>query len=261
MKMALSQSGDCANPIGVFDSGIGGLTVLQQIRATLHGENLLYVSDSWHFPYGGRSPDFISNRAVAITEFLIDRGAKAIVVACNTATAASVDVLRARYQLPIIGIEPAIKPAVAMTRSGGIGVLATEATLRNPRFHGLIKRFGAGKTIIAQPCPGLADCIEKGDWERPELRFLVTQFVKPLIEKGVDTIVLGCTHYAFIHALIQEVCGPAVAILEVGKAVALHLKNRLQEEGILEMKSTRGSEQFWTSGDPIEMRAAVNRLW
>jgi len=261
MKMAHSQSENCTNPIGVFDSGIGGLSVLRQIRSTLHGENLLYVADAGNFPYGGRSPDFISNRAVEITEFLIEKGAKAIVVACNTATAASVDVLRSRYQLPIIGIEPAIKPAVAMTRSGGIGVLATEATLRNPRFHGLIKRFGAGKNIISQPCPGLADFIETGDLAKPELRLLVTQFVRPLIEKGVDTIVLGCTHYAFIHALIQEICGPAIAILEVGKAVALHLKNRLHEEGMLEVKSIRGSEQFWTSGDPGEMRAAVSRLW
>ncbi|MDD5295648.1 MAG: glutamate racemase [Rhodocyclaceae bacterium] len=248
-------------PIGVFDSGVGGLSVLRQIRERLPGEDLLYVADSGHAPYGHRPAHAIEARSIAIGDFLLARGAKALVVACNTATAAAIHVIRARYGLPVVGIEPAVKPAVAATRSGVIGVLATHGTLKSPRFAGLVERFGAHARVMVQSCPGLVERIEAGDLESMETRRLLEAYVRPLLDGGADTLVLGCTHYPFLASLLAELAGPEVAVVEPGAAVARHLAHRLEESGLLRPRADGGTERFWTSGDLAQLNLLLPRLW
>ena len=248
-------------PIGVFDSGVGGLSVLRQIRDLLPGEDLLYVADSGHAPYGHRPDHVIEVRSLAIAGFLLERGAKALVVACNTATAAAIHVLRARYDLPVVGIEPAVKPAVLATRSGVIGVLATHGTLKSPRFAGLMERFGSQARVMVQACPGLVERIEAGDLESQETRQLLETYVRPLLDGGADTLVLGCTHYPFLASLLAELAGPDVAVVEPGAAVARHLARRLEETGLLRQRGESGLERFWTSGNLEQLNSLLPRLW
>lgn len=183
--------------VGVFDSGVGGISVLRHIRDSLPSEDLVYCADSLHTPYGGKSPEQIRQRSLALTAFLLEQGAKAIVLACNTATAAAVAALRERYALPIIGMEPAVKPAVAATRSGVVGVLATVGTLKSAQFAALLENYGKGVQVVTQACHGLVECVERGDLDAPATRALVRRYVEPLLAQGADTIVLGCTHYPF----------------------------------------------------------------
>ncbi len=211
-------------PIGVFDSGVGGLSVLREIRRLLPSESLIYVADSGHCPYGGKSYAEIRARASAITGFLSEQGAKAVVVACNTATAAAIDSLRATFSgVPIVGMEPAIKPAAAATRSGVVGVLATGATLGGERFASLAERLSAGSDgieFLTQPCPGLVEQVEPGDLDGPLTRDLLAQYVRPLLARGADTLVLGCTHYPFLRHTLADLVGPEVALIDTGAAVA-----------------------------------------
>ena len=197
-----------ARPVGVFDSGVGGLSVLRAIREELPDERLVYVADSGHAPYGDRPPGFIEQRAAAITAFLLSQDAKAVVVACNTVTGAAIESLRARFTMPIVAIEPAVKPAAAATTSGVVGVLATTVTLASSNFARLVDRFAGEVTVITQPCPGLVEQVERGEFDGFETRALVEQYVRPLLERGADTLVLGCTHYAFLTEVIREVAGP-----------------------------------------------------
>ncbi len=243
-------------PVGVFDSGVGGLSVLRQIRADLPGERLLYVADSGHAPYGNKPAAFIVQRALVITEFLLEQGAKAIVAACNTATAAAIHQLRARFHLPIIGIEPAVKPAVAMTRSGVVGILATGNTVRSDKFAHLLDQHGHRARVLVQPCPGLADCVEQGDLHGTEPRALLQRYLAPLLNAGADTLALGCTHYPFLTPLIQELTGPGVTILDPSPAVARHLRHRLIAAGLLAEGVSAGGERYFTSG-PLPPTAAV----
>jgi glutamate racemase len=196
-------------PIGVFDSGVGGLSVLRAIRDELPGEHLVYVADSGCAPYGERSAAFVVERALTITEFLVRQGAKAIVVACNTATGAAVESLRARFTIPIVAIEPAVKPAAARTQSRVVGVLATTGTLSSPNVGKLLANYGADVEFVIQPCPGLADRVEKGDLDSGQTRELVRRYVQPIVGKGADILVLGCTHYPFLRPIIEEVAGPS----------------------------------------------------
>lgn len=249
-----------ARPIGVFDSGVGGLTVLRHIRAALPAEDLLYVADSAHAPYGVKSPQFIEARALAIAEFLVARDAKALVVACNTATAAAISRLRERFDLPIVGMEPAVKPAAEATRAGVIGVLATSGTLESGKFAELVGRFGSQARVIVQPCPGLVERIEAGDLAGPQTRRLLEGFVAPLLEAGADTLVLGCTHYPFLAPLLRELVGPQAEIVESGAAVARQLARRLAETDFLSGQ-TQGTERFFSSGEPALLEALLPRLW
>ena len=248
------------SPIGVFDSGVGGLSVLIEIRRELPHEDLLYVADSGHAPYGDKPADEIQARAQVIVEFLVSRGAKAIVVACNTATGVSVDALRERWSIPIVGIEPAIKPAVATTRSGVVGVLATSQTIASTRFARLVETFGTGVDVMAQPCPGLVERIEDGDFSGPATRRLIDSYVRPLIEKGADTIVLGCTHYPFITAAIAETAGPGIAIIDPAAAVARELRRRLERGGSLRQDTAPGTTRFWSSGPLAHLQLALRRF-
>lgn len=251
---------DPSGPIGVFDSGVGGLSVLRHIRARLPGEDLLFVADSGHAPYGDRSPAWIRARSLQLSEWLVSQGAKAIVVACNTATAAATSALRARLPLPVIAMEPAVKPATAATRTGVVGVLATTGTLESARFAALLDRFAVGIEVVAQPCAGLVEVIERGELDAPATRALVTRFVTPLLDRGADTIVLGCTHYPFVREVIADVAGPGVTIVETGAAVARQVERRLTEASLLTPAGAAGRDRLITTGGATAA-ATARLLW
>lgn len=248
-------------PIGVFDSGVGGMSVLRHIRAELPWEDLIYVADSAHVPYGNKSPGYIRGRASSLAAFLVDQGAKALVIACNTATAAAAAHLRAAHGIPIIAMEPAVKPAAAATRSGVVGVLATEGTLRSAKFAALLERVGGGVRIVTQPCPGLVDQVERGELDGPTTRGMVKRYLGPLLHAGADAVILGCTHYPYLSPLIQELAGPGVAVIETGPAVARHLRRSLRDRELLARGRSPGKELFWSSAAPEAAAAVIRRLW
>ncbi|MEX6501730.1 glutamate racemase [Pseudomonas zhanjiangensis] len=247
--------------IGVFDSGVGGLSVLREIRALLPAESLLYVADSGHVPYGEKSPEFIRQRCRHLAEFLLGQGAKALVLACNTATAAGVAELRERYpQLPIVGMEPAVKPAAAATRSGVVGVLATTGTLKSAKFAALLDRFASDVRVITQPCPGLVECIEGGALGSQATRVLLRGYVEPLLAEGCDTLILGCTHYPFLRPLLAELVPASVSLVDTGAAVARQLQRLLAEHRLLAAGPAQPA-RFWSSGEPRQMQAVLPLLW
>ena len=251
-----------AGAIGVFDSGVGGLSVLQHIRHTLPHERLIYVADSGHVPYGDKSPAFIETRSLAITRFLISQGAEAIVIACNTATAAAAHSLRVKFnKMPILAMEPAVKPAIAATQSRVVGVLATVGTLESAKFAALLERYRGWKVkILTQGCPGLVDQVEKGELDTERTRELIVRYTRPLIEKGADTLVLGCTHYPFLAPLIHDVVGENIALIDTGAAVARHLMHRVKAE-LPPRVNEAGSETFFTSGDAEQASGIMSLLW
>ncbi|SDG49946.1 glutamate racemase [Pseudomonas benzenivorans] len=248
-------------PIGVFDSGVGGLSVLREIRALLPAESLLYVADSGHVPYGEKSPEFIRQRCRSLAAFLLEQGAKALVLACNTATVAGVAELRELYpQLPIVGMEPAVKPAAAATRSGVVGVLATTGTLKSAKFAALLDRFASDVRVITQPCPGLVERIEGGELDSPATRALLQGWVAPLLAEGCDTLILGCTHYPFIKPLLRELVPESVSLIDTGAAVARQLQRLLAERELLAAGPAQDA-RFWSSGAPLRMQAVLPLLW
>ena len=248
-------------PIGVFDSGVGGLSVLREIRRELPAEDLIYVADSGYAPYGDRPEDYVRGRALAIMEFLRAQDVKAVVVACNTATGIAVDALRARYTQPIVAIEPAVKPAAAQTRSRVVGVLATTQTLAGQKFAKLVSTYAGDVEVLTQACPGLVEQVERGALTSASTRSLVEQYLRPLLDKGADAIVLGCTHYPFVSDLIREVAGPSVSIIDSAGPVAREVRRRLQVSGLLAPESRIGTETFWTTGSPEQVAAVIEQLW
>lgn len=249
-----------ASPIGVFDSGVGGISVLREIRRLLPAEDLIYYADSAHCPYGGKTREAIQARAVAITESLLAQRCKLIVVACNTATIAAVEHLRATYPVPFIGMEPAVKPAVAQTRSGVVGVLATGAALAGEKFHRLLAHHAQGVRVITQPCPGLVEQVERGDLDGGETRRLVQQYTDPLLAQGADVLVLGCTHYPFLRPLIQAVVGPNVILVDTGAAVARQTQRVLEREQLLRQAEAPGRIRWISSGDAELLQPLYSRL-
>ncbi|MDD2686734.1 MAG: glutamate racemase [Gallionella sp.] len=255
--------------IGVFDSGVGGLSVLHHIRAALPDAKLIYVADSGHVPYGDKSPPYIEARSLILTRFLVEHGAEAIVIACNTATAAAAAALRSRYTLPIIGMEPAVKPAVAATRSGVVGVLATIGTLESARFAALLEKYAGEVEIVTQGCPGLVEVVERGDLHGIEARRLIERYTLPLLARGADTLILGCTHYPFLAPLIREVVGESIALIDTGAAVARELNRRIELElpsplSVLSAATATASgdnTQFFTSGDSEQASRIMSVLW
>ncbi len=248
-------------PIGVFDSGVGGLSVLREIRAQLPNESLIYLADCGHIPYGEKTPDYIRERCRAIADFLLVRGAKALVLACNTATAAAAADLRELYpQVPIVAMEPAVKPAAEATRSGVVGVLATTGTLKSARFAALLDRFAGDVRVITQPCPGLVERIEAGDLNGPQTRALLGRYVEPLLAEGCDTLILGCTHYPFLRPLLRELISEDISLIDTGAAVARQLERLLQARGLLgEGPAVR--TEFWTSGPVEGLEKVMPVLW
>jgi glutamate racemase len=248
--------------IGVFDSGVGGLSVLRAVRQQRPGDTLLYVADSAYAPYGDRPDNYILDRARAVADFLLEQHVDALVVASNTVTAIAIADLRARLTIPVVGIEPGVKPAVAATRTGCIGVLATSATVAGAKFKALLERHGDAARILVQACPGLVDQVERGDLAGPATRALLARYVDPLVAGGADVLVIGCTHYAFLKPAIRDVAGPGViALIDPSDAVALQLTRRLEETGVAPLAGTSGSEVFWTSAEPQTLEPLVARLW
>ena len=248
-------------PIGVFDSGVGGLSVLREINQLLPNESLLYVGDCGHIPYGEKSPEFIRERCAVIAEFFQREGAKALVLACNTATVAGVADLRQRYpDWPMVGMEPAVKPAAAATRSGVVGVLATTGTLQSAKFAALLDRFASSVKVITQPCPGLVELIETGDLHSETLRTLLRGYVEPLLAAGCDTIILGCTHYPFLKPLLSQMLPPSIILIDTGAAVARQLQRLLDERDLLAAGPARNT-QLWTSASPDSLRKILHVLW
>jgi glutamate racemase len=249
-----------ANAIGVFDSGVGGLSVLRHVRAQLPSVPLLYVADSGHVPYGDKSQDYIRERSLTLTEFLLRQGAAAVVIACNTATAAAADMLRERVTAPIIAMEPAVKPAVCATRTGVVGVLATVGTLESARFAALLEQYAGNVEIVTQACAGLVEKVEAGELDSAATRELVARYTRPLIERGADTIVLGCTHFPFLKPVIAAAVGPNVQIIDTGEAVARQVVRRLPAALIGRIDLTP-EERFWTTGNAAAAARTMTRLW
>jgi len=247
-------------PIGVFDSGVGGLSVLRHLHARLPHEHLLYVADSAYIPYGDKPASLVRERSFFIADRLIGMGAKLLVVACNTATAAAIHDLRARYSLPIVGMEPGVKPGVTHSRSRCVGILATAGTLRSSKFASLMERYGAGAEVILQPCPGLVEQIESGALMTSATHRMLERFLAPLLEKGVDTVVLGCTHYPFVQPLIEQIVGEHIQVIDTGPAVARHVERLLGDHAIAN-RENQGSVRFFTSGDSVGMNPLFSTLW
>ncbi|MGZ0077051.1 glutamate racemase [Methylomonas sp. ZR1] len=248
-------------PIGVFDSGVGGLSVLRAIRAELPMEDLLYVADSGYAPYGDRDAEFIADRAKTITERLLDAGVKAIVVACNTATVVAIEKLRAWCPVPVVAMEPAIKPAAQTTQSGVVGVLATSRTLASPSVARLCAAYGKDIEILLQPCPGLVEQVEKVQLHSDTTRELLVGYLSPLLLAGADTIVLGCTHYPFLAPLIRDIVGPDLTIIDPATAVAKELVRRLQGH-LRPVSRERAAEvRFFSSTAVEEASPIISALW
>jgi glutamate racemase len=249
-----------SRPVGVFDSGVGGLSVLREIRTLLPHEHLLYVADSAHAPYGDKPPEYVEARSLALARFLIAQGAKVLVIACNTATAIGATAVRATYSLPVVAMEPAVKPAAAATTTGVVGVLTTVGSAASARFAALLARFGENVEVITTPAPGLVEHIEQGDLAGAEIRALAERYVQPMVAAGADTIVLGSTHYVFLRPLIADIVGPAVTLVDTGAAVARQLQRVLSERNLLNREPSRGAERFWTSSTDAGAATVIGRL-
>lgn len=250
-----------SSPIGLFDSGIGGCSVLAEVRRLLPHEDLLYLADQAHCPYGARTPAEIRALTFAGVRWLVRRGAKAVVVACNTASAAALAQLReAIPSVPFVGMVPAVKPAAQSTRTGIVGVLATPATLTGGLLRDVVERWGAHIQVLAQPCEGLADLVESGAIDTPEAADLVDAYVRPLVAAGADTLVLGCTHYPFLSRQIARAAGPHVALVDPAPAVARQLQRVLAERRLLCSRRAPGEIQYATSADPRALAALLARL-
>lgn len=247
--------------MGIFDSGVGGLSVLREIRRLLPAEDLIYFADSAYCPYGSRLPAEIRARAEAISAFLLERGAKLIVVASNTTSGAALESLRQNLPVPVVGMEPAVKPATSVSRAGRVGVLATGVTLASQRFSSLVERYANGTRVYTQPCPGLVDLVEAGREGSAEARELLKSYLAPLLAEGVDTVVLGCTHYPFLRPLVEEIVGPGVKVIDSGAAVARRVARVLEEEGLRRDGGTPGDEEFYTSGTLERVAPVIRRLW
>lgn len=254
---AIAAAAHAARPVGVFDSGLGGLTVLQALRARLPQEDFIYFADTAHLPYGDKPEHAIRARSLAIAENLVERGAKAIVIACNTATAAAAESLRDAIKVPVIALEPAVKPAVALSRRGIIAVMATTRTLHSQRFERLVHAYARDARILAQPCPALAEAIEQEGAEGETVQALLDRYVHPLALAEVDVVVLGCTHYPWVMQAIRARLPEGVTIVDTGEAVARQVEKRLLKESHL---GGGGRFQLATSGDPYAVGQTIRRL-
>jgi len=252
--------------IGVFDSGVGGLTVLRAAHKLLPNEQFMYVADSAHAPYGERDADYIIDRCIAITQFLHrqTKPIKALVVACNTASVVAIKQLRDTFDIPIVGIEPAIKPAASVTRSGVVGVLATSQTIQSPGVKRLCELYGQNVEVILKPCPGLVDRIERAELDTPETVQLLKEYLTPMLDAGADTVVLGCTHYPFVRDAIQTIMGNSVTIIEPGAAVARQLGRRLDRLNLrssIEVRADDKRTTFYSTGEVGDVASIISSLW
>lgn len=241
-------------PIGVFDSGVGGLSVLKAIRQILPQENLVYFGDQAHIPYGPRPKAEIRKFSLEITHFLLMQGAKLIVLACNTASAAALHALRNYFQeVPFVGMEPAVKPAAELTETGKVGVLATPTTFSGELYASVVERFGQGVQIFTSTCPGLVEQIENGQLDTPKTREILESALIPMLEAGIDTIVMGCTHYPFVIPLIQTITGSSVRIIDPAPAIARQTQRLLKQSDMINNTNDGGNITFYTSAEVSHM--------
>ncbi|MEO8225039.1 MAG: glutamate racemase [Gammaproteobacteria bacterium] len=248
-------------PIGVFDSGVGGLSVWREIVRALPHEDTIYFADQTHVPYGPRGEAEIRRFCDGIARYLLDRGCKSLVVACNTASAAALKHLREAFpQVPTIGMEPAVKPAAALTRSGVVGIMATPATFQGRLFQATAGRHASGISLVNQVCVGLAEQVEAGELDGPATNAMLQAYLAPLLAAGADTIVLACTHYSFVIEPIRRLVGPGVSVIEPAAAIARHLGTVLRDHCLLESGGMQGEHRFVTSGDPGRFAASLERL-
>ncbi len=248
-------------PIGIFDSGVGGLSVLRSLRLLLPGESVLYLADQAHVPYGPRPLEQVRLFSAQITRYLLGEGAKLIVVACNTASAAALQHLRKVFpEVPFVGMEPAVKPAAEQTRTGVVGVLATPATFQGALYASVVERFANGVNLLQSTCPGLVAQIEAGDLDGPRTRHILEEALEPMLAQGIDTVVLGCTHYPFVIPLIEQIVGPQVRVIDPAPAVARQAARLLDERGLSDGEHSPATLRFLTTGNPDAFAAALPRL-
>ncbi len=248
-------------PIGVFDSGVGGLSVLKAIHAQLPHEHILYLADQAHVPYGPRTLEEVRQYSTAITRYFIQQGTKLIVVACNTASAAALHSLRETFpDLPFVGMEPAVKPAAEQTRSGLVGVLATPATFQGALYASVVERFAAHVQIMQATCPGLVEQIEAGNLSGQQPRAILENALTPMLAAGIDTVVLGCTHYPFVIPLIQQIAGDAVRVIDPAPAIARQVGRLLSQRNLENLSDQTGITRYLTSGDTAKFKTLLEGL-
>jgi glutamate racemase len=244
-------------PLALFDSGIGGISILREIKHALPAEDVLYLADQAHVPYGPRPLEEIRRFSMGITRFLIDQGSKLVVVACNTASAASLGDLRRTFPgVPFVGMEPAVKPAAETTRSGVVGVLATPTTFQGELYASVVERFAEGVRVLPSVLPGLVEQIEAGQFEDKTTRQILARGIQPLLDAGADTLVLACTHYPFLIPQIREIAGRTVQVIDPSPAIARQAERLLKQKAILNDQPS-GSLRFFTSGDPESMASQL----
>lgn len=241
-------------PIGLFDSGVGGTSIWKEIHQLLPYENTIYLADSKHAPYGPKGKERITELSIKNTEFLLEKGCKLIVVACNTATTNAIKTLRANYDVPFIGIEPAIKPAALQTQTKVVGVLATKGTLSSELFSNTSALYSSGIKVIEQVGDGLVELIEAGKMDSAEMKALLKTYLEPMVEARMDYLVLGCTHYPYLMPLLLELLPKHVKIIDSGEAVAKQTKNILEKHQLLNTKYQTPSTKFYTNGNPEVMQ-------
>ena len=248
-------------PIGIFDSGVGGLSVLRAVREQMPNESVIYFADQGHVPYGSRSMEQIQNFSEGITNFLLEQNAKMIVVACNTASAAALKYLREKFPvLQFVGMEPAVKPAAEYTRTGKVGVLATPATFQGALYASVVERFANGVELLQSACPGLVQEIEMGNLDGLEARRILEDALLPMLEKNIDTVVLGCTHYPFVIPLIQRIVGEKVRVIDPAPSVARQAGRLLEAGGMKNQSKSKGVVRLYTSGDPESLKSMLPML-
>jgi len=248
-------------PIGMFDSGIGGLSILREVRRQLPGENILYLADQAHVPYGSRSLENVRQLSFAITDFLIDQDVKLVAVACNTASAASLHALRERHpQIPFVGMEPAVKPAAENSQTRTVGVLATPATFQGALFASVVERFADGVTVLQETLPGLVEQVEKGEIDSARTRSILEQGVRPLLDAGADTLVLACTHFPFVIPQLQAIVGEGIRVIDPAPAVARQMGRLLTQRNQHSNGIEAGTVRYVSSGDPGSFKSTLIRL-
>lgn len=248
-------------PIGILDSGVGGLSILRQVRQLLSCEDVLFLADQAHVPYGPRPLHEVRAFSEGIVRFLLGQGAKLIVVACNTASAAALRHLRSTFpETLFVGMEPAVKPAAGLTRTHKVGVLATPATFQGELFASVVERFAAGVHILPKTLPGLVERIEAGDLDGPKTRLILEAGIRPLVEEGVDTLVLACTHYPFVIPLIEEIAGPGVRVIDPSPAVARQAERLLHQHSLMASAGREGAVTLISTGSPAHLAGMARHL-
>lgn len=248
-----------AQPIGIFDSGVGGTSIWKEIHALMPNENTIYLADSTNGPYGPKGKDAIINLSIKNTEYLLNSNCKLIVVACNTATTNAIDYLRANYNIPFIGIEPAIKPAALQTKTNAVGILATKGTLSSELFSKTATLFANNINVVEQIGDGIVELIEGGKLYSDDMKSLLKVYLQPMIKADIDYLVLGCTHYPYLIPILLELLPKHVKIIDSGEAVARQTKAVLEQNDLLTTQITKNKPQFFTNGNPEVMTSLLGK--